>query len=53
VIYEHFAVFWLFVKHCNSPDFYEKQHYKTGDSTNKIDSLATGESKIEDMRFEV
>jgi len=33
--------------------FYEKQHYKTGDSSNKIDNLATGESETEDMVFEV
>jgi len=53
VIYEHFAFFWLFVKHYNRADFYEKQHYKTSDSSNKIDSLAAGESKTEDMVFEV
>ena len=33
--------------------FYEKQHYKTSDSSNKIDNVATGESKTEDMIFTV
>jgi hypothetical protein len=53
VICERFAVSWIFVKHCNSPDFYEKKHYRTDDCTNKIDNLAMGESKTEDMIFEV